>query len=67
MPKLLNINNFKAIVPENTARRIIPRRGLPREECAHGNPWPGGIGNTCGPLPIMVVVHNNYVVKYTSN
>lgn len=36
-------------LPENTALRIIPRRGLPRVECAHGNPWPGGRGNTCAP------------------
>lgn len=25
-------------VPENTARRIIPLRGFPRVEWAHGNP-----------------------------
>lgn len=29
-----------ASLPENTARRIIPRRGFPRVECAHGNPCP---------------------------
>lgn len=27
-------------LPENTARRIIPRRGFPLVECAHGNPCP---------------------------
>lgn len=33
-------------IPENTARRIIPLRGFPRVEWAHGNPWPGGRGKT---------------------
>lgn len=46
---------LKEYSPEKTARRIMPRRGLPRDECAHGNPWPGGIGNTCGPPPTFVV------------
>lgn len=36
-------------LPENTALRIIPRRGLPRVECAQGKPCPGGNGKTCGP------------------
>lgn len=33
-------------IPENTARLIIPLRGFPRVEWAHGNPWPGGKGKT---------------------
>lgn len=28
------------ILPENTARLIIPRLGFPLVECAHGNPCP---------------------------
>lgn len=43
------ISSVKQIIPENTARRIIPRRGFPRVECAHGKPCPGGSGNTWGP------------------
>lgn len=45
--KLKNIKNS----PENTALLIIPRLGFPLVECAHGNPCPGGNGNTCGPAP----------------
>lgn len=50
-------------LPEKTARRIIPRRGFPRVECAHGKPWPGGSGNTCGPpinqIQIIVTLLTN--------
>lgn len=46
---IINKHIFK-FIPENTALRIIPRRGFPLVECAHGNPCPGGKGKTCGPL-----------------
>ena len=29
-----------ALIPEKTALLIIPRRGLPLVECAHGKPCP---------------------------
>lgn len=39
---LFNHSNNEPLVqiPENTARLIIPRRGFPLVECAHGNPCP---------------------------
>lgn len=44
--RLLAICPQYFFIPENTARRIIPLRGFPRVEWAHGNPWPGGKGKT---------------------
>jgi len=46
-------NGCPNYAPEKTARRIIPRRGLPRVEWAQGNPWPGGRGNTWAPTAIV--------------
>jgi len=45
--------------PEKTARLIIPRRGFPRVECAQGNPWPGGKGNTWAPTAIKQTCTRN--------